>query len=361
MKTKTLTGFVVDFHGAPIAKAKIYRNDKIVASTNKNGMFAVSGEKLGKRAAFTISANGYMDNTVIVNSKTVSISPVILAKLPKSSEFESGKGAKLKFGQSKLEIPPDAFVDLSGKQVKGKIRFDFNLLDTSDPLQLEAAMGDFSGIMSDGREVKLRSFGIMELKAYDSSGRKLQLAPDRGIKASIKIPKNLVKFAPGKTGLFRFETKDGIWVQTGWVELNPATLTYNGTIKDMNGVNIDDPNVLTCITIQLTGSAGMPWSGIKVTAYGNGYISQATVDASGRTCLLVGVNDIVSIKVFGQNPSSSYYMNPFNEHIQTPSSTATSNDCNDPTKCPEHVVLVGIVVGEFKVAHLKGNITRSNG
>ncbi|HEX9886840.1 MAG TPA: PKD domain-containing protein [Longimicrobiales bacterium] len=111
-----------------------------------------------------------------------------------------------------LSVPQGALVNEGGAPVVGEIQY------TMTPIQLwggriEAFPGSFVGVMPQGEEVLLRTFGAAEF-LVTQEGEDLQLAP--GVTAIIHIPISADGTAAGEQiPLWYLDEEMGVWIQDG--------------------------------------------------------------------------------------------------------------------------------------------------
>jgi hypothetical protein len=341
MTAKTLQGNVLSTEGPPISGAKVQIKGKTVTVTDRSGFYEIDRSKFKEKTGVTFIADGHMSNTRILRPGSKAILPVLLAPIANRASFSAEAGGALEFKGAVMNVPPSAFVDGRGKTVKGKVNIEFTLLDVTDRIELAAAMGEFTGRMLDRKVEPLQSYGVFEWKAFNEKQQPLMVAPKTRIGLSIAIPRSLINGAPRRAGIFTIDRNQGIWIQEGWFELEPETLTYNGTITVATGMNIDVVGPGTCITIEvLNAYDNSPEPGFMVWAQGDSYTSSGITNSSGKVCLIVKQGDTIDITAYGSN-----WGTPQPVIITAPTTNSTSADCGDPLLCPTTQVCVDFITG----------------
>lgn len=346
--------------GSPIVDATVEIGGRPKARTDENGAFELTIQRPRARQALTVSAPGFVTNTRVFSADTHALPPVILVPVANEITFDAQKGVIAVFGETRLEVPGDAFVDKKGRLQRGMVRLEYTLLDVTNPAERSGAMGDFSGRMLDGSMTQLRSFGIFQVRVYDKDSNGLELEEKAAIRFAVPIPKRLQQQAPPRVGLFSFDPSDGRWIQEGFAQLSNG-LVYEGTITSIGWAwNFDDPQVVTCVTVKVVKvSNGQPIPGITVVAAGDGYESTGPTNSEGLTCLLVQRNSLIHLSAWGVIGTSHWSTYPWVDVVATvPDFASGSEDCGDSNRCPLVAVLeVDLIVG--MIATIRHGFTQS--
>lgn len=336
------TGRVVSTSGAPLPGVKVMMGGETVAVTDAGGFYKINNTTLRTKNAATFSAEGYVNNTRILRPGDSPFFPVVLAPVGNRVTFQAQQGGTFTLNKSVINIPPNAFVDSGGGTVAGPVELEFTLLDVTQPMERDSAMGQYTGRMLDGSIRPLQSYGVFDWRVRKNN-EVVRLAPGAVVGVRIPIPRLLLREAPNRMGIFSIDNMSGIWVQTGWFDIGEGRLTYNGTITAMNGFNLDIVGPGTCITIKLVSFGGWPLdlSGFNVTASGTGYSAEGTTDSSGRVCLVVKQGDSVTIHAY----KGSYASYPLYNYITAPTTNSDEDDCGDPVKCQTITIEVAGISG----------------
>jgi hypothetical protein len=75
--------------------------------------------------------------------------------------------------------------------------------------------GDLRGIGTDGKEVALQTFGMMNVELRDDNGNKLQLASGQQATITVAIPDSMQAAAPATIPLWYYNDSTGRWMEQG--------------------------------------------------------------------------------------------------------------------------------------------------
>lgn len=347
--TATINGRVVDDRQRPVGKVKIFLRGRVVGESGNDGSFSVALPRSESRVALTFTAEDYVPNTKVYDSKAPGNGNVIVVwPIAYRVKFDPSRELNVELGASRIRVPANALTGPGGDRLDGPAVLRFTPFDITDRLQQTAATGDFSGRMFDGSIRRLNSFGIFDFDLRDLRGRQLSLRRGAKIDLAIAVPPKLRDKAPRQVGFFDFDAEAGRWVQVGTFEFAPGTLTYNGSVSSFGGAhNLDEAQDTTCVTVQVVNmfdGAAMP--NFSVTANGPQYASYGTTNASGFVCLLVQRNASFTVNASG-TVGSSHYATPNQPTFTSPNFSSGAADCgNGCTTCPFlGTVQVDLLVG----------------
>jgi len=343
-----ISGILVDHNRRPVSKATLLLKGKIVAKSETDGSFSVNLPKAESPVAITFSAEGYVSNTRIYDSRTGGGNVVVIWPVAYRVKFDASRDLDIELDASRIQIPANALVRDGGKRVDQPIELRFTLFDVTSPFQRAAAPGDFSAQLPDGKIQRLNSYGIFDLDLRDQKGQ-VALREGAEINLAIAVPPKLVERPPKQVGFYDFDRLPGMWIPVGSFNFVPRTLTYNGTIK-RSGLahNLDNPQETTCITVQVinlyTGS-GVP--AFLVTAQGAQYSSSGSTDVNGFVCLLVETNSTFAVTAQGVL-AGVFMATPHPTNFTSPNFNSGQPDCGDPIKCP----FLGTVAVDYTTGQL---------
>jgi len=345
--SSTIAGHVLNNERRPVGKVKISLKGKVVAETRDDGSFEVRIPKAEPRVAMTFTAEGYVSNTRVYDSRVdTGVNTVIVWPLMYQVRFDPSRDLDIGLGLSRIRIPGNVLTGPGGKNLEAHAELRFTWFDITNPFQRAAASGDFTGQLADGRVCRLNSYGIFDFDIRDPRGGSVQMKKEAAIDLSIAVPPRLTRNAPKSVGFFSFDTLTGIWVQAGSFDFVPSTLTYNGSVRRFGGAhNLDNPQDTTCVTVRVVNfydGSGMP--NMMVTAQGLQYSSYGTTDANGFVCLLVDRNSNFSVTAQG-SVGGVFWGTPQPVVLMSPNLSSTASDCGNPTLCP----FVGTVPVDFVV------------
>ena len=113
--------------------------------------------------------------------------------------------------QLALQFPAHALLDAHGNPFNGTATVEMFQYDTSlrDPIP-----GD-QGAISQGKTVRLTTFGAFYLQPRDAAGKPLQMAPNKKVHVSMPIESTVLAKAPATIPFFRYEEGTGLWSEHG--------------------------------------------------------------------------------------------------------------------------------------------------
>jgi hypothetical protein len=259
-----IMGHVVDRDRRPIGNVQVHLKGKRVAESGADGFFSVTIARPESRVALTFTADGYVSNTRVYDSRATAMYGVVLWPVAYRVRFDPSRDLDVELGGSRIQVPANALAPATDLAV-----LRFTLFDITSPLQRAAAPGDFSGRMLDGSLRRLNSYGIFDLGVQDPGGRALGLRREARIDLAIAVPRRLSGNAPRQVGFFDFDTRPGLWNQIGTFELAAEALTYNGSVTSLGGAhNLDDPQDTVCVTLKVEDSNGQPVPNADIHAAG---------------------------------------------------------------------------------------------
>lgn len=303
----SISGRVVDPQDHAIGGVEVRLDGRLVGVTDPKGRYAIRAVPPNDRLAVSFSAPKYMSTTRIFGARTVSDgNTVVIWPRATPVRLPTAEGGKLEFDGATIVFPPDAFVDVRGRQVKGDVNVSLSVLDLADPRQLASAPGDFTARMRDGSIQNLETFGLFELVVTDDRGRRVNFVRDRMPRVELNVPEG-GRELPQSVGLFSFDERSGRWVQrpSTW-QLQSSTLSTT-LVQDGPSVwwNADLAYDTSCLQVQALGCRGCEADsvgilGVTVTATGDNYsgeVTTGTTDANGFVCLPVKKAALVRLDV----------------------------------------------------------------
>jgi hypothetical protein len=161
--------------------------------------------------------------------------------------IDTRQGGKIidegKRGTSSVSLPPNAIVDRGGVPVAGPVNVDIHSYDLQ---QRNPIPGDMSGINTDGKDVRLETYGAMHVQVTDPVGQELQLAPGASAEVTIAIDPTVLATAPPNIPLLVYDKKSGYWKQEG--EFVRSGNHYTANVRHFSVFNADTVSTNTaCI------------------------------------------------------------------------------------------------------------------
>lgn len=339
--TGAIMGRVVDPRNNPVGGAQVSVPGRSAMLTNGRGQFVIRGLAATERLPVSFSARGFMSTTRIyrVGDWSGDASTVVIWPRAAPVSLDATRGGKLTFPAGTISLPPRSLVDEAGRALQGPVKVSFSSFDVSDRRQVRNAPGDFTARMRDNRIGQLETFGVFEVFAEDSKGRRANLAKGRNAAVELFIPPVLRRKAPRRVGLYSFDSTGGVWIEKRSLELLPTRASYTGFIDDLlPHWNADMELATTCIKLKIfqeDGTTPVP-ANTRVEAEGVTYAGASptgyTYTSTGEVCLSVkNCQETVRVIAYDQNNSA---INSCPVRIQTPCKVAKASDCADPLLCP---------------------------
>jgi len=97
--------------------------------------------------------------------------------------------------------------------------------------------GDLRGITTGGKEVALKTYGMMNVELQDDAGNKLQVASGQQATITVAVPSALQGTAPATIPLWYFNDSTGRWIQQGAGALQGSS--YIGNVSHFTWWNYD--------------------------------------------------------------------------------------------------------------------------
>lgn len=214
-----ISGKVVNEDGLPVHKATVTVGTS-ATQTNELGNFYFSNVKIMQRNGFIqIEKEGFFKGL-----KTINVDPaqenkieIKLLKRTLSGSFDAAAGGTVSTdGDSKIIFDPGSIVkDADKTAYTGKVNVYAKYLDPTDQDFLKTMPGNLVGITGSEEEVKLISFGMLNVELETETGEKLQLTQGKPATISSEIPDELLGQAQATIPLWYMDEKDGLWKEEG--------------------------------------------------------------------------------------------------------------------------------------------------
>ncbi len=133
-----------------------------------------------------------------------------------------------------VHIKPGSLVDGKGNKALGPVigyAFAYDL-DRSNPIP-----GDMSAKTRNNRDVRMESYGAIDVSFTDLSGNKLHLAPGATADITLSIHPASLSTAPATIPLLTYDEKAGYWMEDGVLRRNGNR--YEGTVTHLTAFNAD--------------------------------------------------------------------------------------------------------------------------
>jgi len=354
-----VSGTVVDLDGNPVENAQLEMNGALTSS-DENGLFFIKNNKatnLGKFIKATKSGYFSAGKNVFANSNGDYKVQITLIPLENDRNFDASQGISYQLEDgSNLSIPPNG-VGVNGQAYNGLVTIYATHLNPTEDITAYAMPGDLTAINATDDLVVLRSFGMMGVEMYTSSGEYLDLLEGSNAVLEFPLDPMLQSLAPDEIDLWHFDETKGKWIEEG--DAQRVGDVYVGPYTEL--INIEQIQLLPdesvrVVTVEglLTKCEGDPVTNGYVRVIENGIINFSEVDSDGMysyqfyTCEEVEAFDLnilaTDLDDFKQNDTDISITPDVDYYYQ------------DLTVCGDLVVLDPY----FKITDLGGNVFESN-
>ncbi len=215
---------VLDRLGAPLANVEVTVDGvDTTANSDASGRALLAGLPPGETLTLRFQKTGYAAQvkplTTLEDDTPLSLEVALLQR-EAAVVFAAAEEAKIvgKHGAT-VSLPEDAFVDAQGNPVGGEIEVTITPVDVSTTMGLLAFPGEFAGILPDGSNTPIVSFGSVEY-VFTQGGAELALAP--GVEAIIELPMYIDSYPDGTAvqvgdniPLWSLDESTGTWMHEG--------------------------------------------------------------------------------------------------------------------------------------------------
>lgn len=266
-------GFVRDADGNALEHVLVTSGED---TTLTNGSGAYSLEKchsVNGRSVVKFESDEYFSvvRTANIIDGEARIDAIMMAQdsregVSEVTRFYNSQGATIEVGNMKITIPANSMVyEKDGKEFQGSVFASaYYLNPNSKSFTKEMPGGDMSGVTTDGKDVILLSYGMVEVTLKDSVGQKLQLKEGAESTMSFPLPEGFSENQKyDKIPLWYFDEEKGTWVEEGIATKNGDS--YSGNVKHFSWHNLDYPDRRATIRGRVLNKDGKPLPHVLVT------------------------------------------------------------------------------------------------
>ncbi|MBI4556199.1 MAG: PKD domain-containing protein [Candidatus Hydrogenedentes bacterium] len=294
--TGGIVGWVTDTGGSPLAGVMVTRNGGNAAYTDAQGLFQFPNLASASGVVVGFAKDGYTTDSQVVEVTPEQLTTVnsVLKQLgaPVSLVAEQGGEAQDITG-NRIQLPPGAIVNSNKKAVTGEVSVQITALDVSNPNDLAAFPGNFTGISAgkDGEPVQLETFALADF-SVTQNGEPLDLADGATAPIELALPPDTKLTDGEEVPLWSFDETQGVWIQNGVGVVGPASdgsgLAYFAEVPHLSWWNCDRPlSEKHCLIGRVVDADRKPVVGAQVHGVGVDYngTSYAVTDANGQYCI----------------------------------------------------------------------------
>lgn len=305
---KALVGWVHDTGGLPVPFATVTAGTQ-TSNTDGVGLFRFDAVEEADDLLVSVEADGYTANsraidTASVNSPTANF-VLKRREVAKSLNIDTGGRVADVMGNA-LTLAAKSLVTKDGKQVTGDVDVSITALDVTEPDELKAFPGSFSGIAlgrKTGETVQLETFALAE---YDvrQNGEEVQLDMAKSAVATIQLTLNDDRLAVDEVvPLWYFNEETGLWEEKGDGIVKSdgqGGLYWEANVPHFSWWNCDQPiETKHCISGRVVDQSGNAVRDAEVYGDGVDYsgTSYGMTDAEGYYCMDVKCGSTVTVRV----------------------------------------------------------------
>ncbi|WP_165813959.1 PKD domain-containing protein [Terrimonas sp.] len=319
--TANISGKVWDEEGLPVNEAVITVGS-ITTQTNELGSFSLSNVKIMERNGFIrIEKEGYFKGlkTVNIDAGRENNIEVKLQKRTLTATFNAPAGATVAVDDgSQIIFDADAIIkDADKSAYSGVVKVYAKYINPTAKDFLQIMPGNLVGFTAKNEEVRLISFGMLNVELEGESGEKLQLAEGKPATISAEIPEQLLSQATSSIPLWYMDENSGPWKEEGFATKEGNRFT--GKVSHFSFWNYDYYAGLPLYKIKarFVDKNNAPVAYKKFTISTNGVRHQEDFTDSTGSINFMGSRDSMIIKI---------WVNPCNSNIPVFKVGPFSND-----------------------------------
>jgi len=326
--TGGINGIVVNENNQPLAGVTV-RSGTNTTSTDRYGVFQFRNIQLSKaNGTVSVEKNGYFKGYRSFVSVEGRINNVRIKMLPKtnSGSFDAATGGNVTLGSgAKLVMPANAVTDASGNAYTGNVNVAMTWIDPSSAELPYTLMGDLRGVLTNGAERGLSTFGMIGVELTGGTGQPLKVAAGKTADLSFPIPASLLSAAPDSIDLWHFDEATARWKQEG--KAGKTGTMYIAKVSHFSFWNCDAPFPLIdlCMSFKDSHGAALINAQIRIKRLVNGTYGYGRTDSTGSLCGKVPKNENLELEVLDicGNVIFSQAMGPFTANTTLPVVTVT--------------------------------------
>lgn len=296
-----LFGVVTDDQGKAIQSVKVMLGDKTV-TTDELGVFYFHNQLMdqnGEQVSFEKSAYFTCYKTFLpIKGKVNNIRMQLISKkLNKTISSNVANTIKTN-GNASIDFSANGFMDANGKIYNGDVNVYTHYLDPSLEQTFREMPGDLTGRQTNGKEVLLRTFGMIAVELEDPQGRPLQLLTGKTARIKLPIPTSMLPQAKPSIPTWSYDSKTKAWKEEG-----QATLINNEFVFDaphFSFWNCDYPVDYVTLSGKIVDENGKGLGNtlIKLSVLSNNQIGYGITTAEGYFSGKIFANEQYKMEIY---------------------------------------------------------------
>jgi len=294
-------GRIINENNDPIEGAKVIIGG-LGKETDENGIVSFTNAQVQQYFAhIRASADGYLDGSRVIvpdlNENNQNNFTIKLFKFNSAARIHSEKGGEISFktdkGEGFVYFNP-GFIDEFGNSYNGTVAVSINYLDPLNPDTANTMPGDLYGITQGFEQVALGSYGMIQVELRGTSGQKLQIVDPA--KLIMPIHPDQIGTAASQVPMWSFNEHAGVWYEETIAYRNGNQ--YEAEVSHFSFWNCDAPFPVVNFSATVVDAATLsPISGLRVEIIYNGFIRNATTNATGVVSGKIPSNQTMMIRI----------------------------------------------------------------
>ncbi len=323
-----VNGIVINENNQPMAGVTV-RSGTNTTTTDRYGVFQFRNIQLSKaNGTVSVEKNGYFTGYRSFVAVEGLINNVRIKMLPKSNSgsFDAAAGGMVSLGSgAKLQMPANSVTDAAGTAYTGNVNVAMTWIDPSSADLPFNMMGDLRGVLTNGAERGLSTFGMIGVEMTGGTGQALKVAPGKTAELSFPIPASLQAAAPDSIDLWHFDEATARWKQEG--KAGKTGAMYVAKVSHFSFWNCDAPFPLIDLCMSFKDDHGAPLNNVQVRIKRivNGTYGYGRTDSTGSLCGKVPKNENLELQLLDicGNPFYTQAIGPFTTNSTLPVITVT--------------------------------------
>jgi hypothetical protein len=261
----SLTGFVTDETGQPVADAQVEING-LSASTDAFGHFFFENIGLNARGSLVrVHKEGYFPGSRRFFPTEGTENRVRIQLIPQTFDYSFSSdagGAIVANGGAKVVFEPGSIARADGTPYDGVVQVAARWLNPNEPDILNQMPGNLQGVDFNSEEVALTTAGMMAVELQSEAGDPLNLLEGYTATISMPVPDFLQGNAPAEVPNWSYNEEYGMWVEEGVSRLQGDA--YVGEVSHFSYWNHDFKDPLISFSAVLQDEAGNPLGNYRV-------------------------------------------------------------------------------------------------
>ncbi len=326
--TGGVNGIVINENNQPVAGATV-KSGTNTTTTDRYGVFRFRNIQLSKaNGTVIVEKNGYFTSYRSFVAVEGRINNVRIKMLPKSNngsiDAATGGNVTLASG-AKVQLPANGVTDAAGNPYTGNVNVAMTWIDPSSADLPFTVMGDLRGVLTNGAERGLSTFGMIGVELTGATGQPLKVAAGKTADLSFPIPASLLSAAPDSIDLWHFDEATARWKQEGKAGKNGNM--YNAKVSHFSFWNCDAPFPLVDLCMSFKDGDGSPLNNaqVRIKRLLNGTYGYGRTDSTGNLCGKVPKDENLELQVLDLcgNPFYTQAIGPFTANATLPVITVT--------------------------------------